>query len=86
MRPQFTEAWNAALDRLITAAEDTAQFRNDVPIGRSRTASIRRLAAAIDALRALELEHDRAELERKSTAETALIRPGSGLIKPHLPR
>lgn len=52
-------AWFEALDDLLKAAADTAEFVSDRAIGRSRTASIRRLKAALDHLAALEKHLER---------------------------
>lgn len=53
-------AWFEALDDVLKAAADTAEFHGDRAIGRSRTASIRRLKAALDHLEALENHLERA--------------------------
>jgi hypothetical protein len=48
---QLLVAWEHALDILVAAARDTAEFEHGKPTGRSRQASIRRLA---DALRSID--------------------------------
>jgi hypothetical protein len=51
---EATDTWEAAIQRLIDAAADTAEFAEGFPTGRSRQVSIRKLASAIDELRATE--------------------------------
>jgi hypothetical protein len=62
---EFTLAWLEAIDELMKAAADTAEFAVDRAIGRSRTASIRRLKAALIHLE--ELEALGPSLPRKET-------------------
>jgi hypothetical protein len=57
--PDFADA----LDRLLDAVADTAEFADGLNIGRSREASIRRLAAALS-----HLERISAELVRSSSS------------------
>ena len=42
------EEWSAAIEQLLEAARDSAEFAAGRPLGRSRTASLRRLAGAIE--------------------------------------
>jgi hypothetical protein len=51
---EFTVAWLEAIDDLTQAARDTAEFADDRAIGRSRTASIRRLRKALQRVEELE--------------------------------
>jgi hypothetical protein len=51
---EMAAAWLEAIDEVLKAAADTAEFHADQPIGRSRTASIRRLKQAIDNLAKME--------------------------------
>lgn len=53
-RLDLSEQWTAAIQRLYIAARDTAEFVTDRPLGRSRTASIRKLAAAVAAIDELD--------------------------------
>ena len=51
---ELAKAWLEAVDDVLKAAADTSEFHTDRALGRSRTASIRRLKAAIDHLDKLE--------------------------------
>ena len=41
------DAWERALEQLVAAARDSAEFADDKPHGRSRSASLRRLRDAL---------------------------------------
>jgi hypothetical protein len=51
---ELAAAWLEAIDEVLKAASDTAEFHTGEPIGRSRTASIRRLKTSIDNLEKME--------------------------------
>ena len=44
---ELLDAWEHALEMLIAAARDAAEFEGGRPTGRSKQASIRRLAEAV---------------------------------------
>ena len=59
MHAGLSNEWDKAITDLYLAARDSAEFAAGVPTGRSRTVSLRRLAAAVEAVEQLERDCDR---------------------------
>jgi hypothetical protein len=56
---ELTDEWSHALEQLVHAARDSAEFADDKPHGRSRSASLRRLALCLVVLDKLADRHSR---------------------------
>ena len=67
---QYRPEIERALERLLEAARDTAEFHHGLPTGRSRQASIRRLKQAVDAIDTLAERIDSHELQRQPKLRT----------------